>query len=129
MSCKPTATKDKTTEFAERIGRTLAKVVNRLESLDDEREKSYNQLLTLQARLNTQVARLVRTIDRTAHTGGTRPAPVRPAATRRPRAAKSSSKPTATKRGGAKKTITCGICGTRGHNARGHAKWQASRNH
>ncbi len=142
-----TTTEDKTTKVAEGIGRALAKVVNRLESLDTERDKAYAQLLTLQARLNTQVARLGRTIGQKARAVAKRQAPGRPVAkrqtpgrpvgrgrttarpaTRRPRAATSRSKPAAPKRGRTKKTITCGICGTRGHNARGHAKWQAAKN-
>ena len=132
-----TTTEDKTTKVAEGIGRALARVVNRLESLDAEREKAYAQLLTLQARLNTQVTRLGRTIGQKARTVAKRQAPGRPVgkgrlqgrpATRRPRAAASRATPAAAKRTRTKKTVTCGICGTRGHNARGHAKWQAAKN-
>ncbi len=132
-----TTTEDKTTKVAEGIGRALAKVVNRLESLDTERDKAYAQLLTLQARLNTQVARLGRTIGQKARAVAKRQAPGRPVgrgtttarpATRHPGRATSRSKPAVPKRGRTKKTVTCGICGTGGHNARGHAKWQASKN-
>jgi hypothetical protein len=127
-----TTTEDKTTKVAEGIGRALAKLVNRLGSLDAEREKAYTQLLALQARLNTQVTRLGRTIGQKARTVAKRQAPGRPAgkgrlpgppATRRPRAT-----PAAATRTRTKKTVTCSVCGTRGHNARGHAKWQASKN-
>ena len=133
-----TTTEDTTTKVAEGIGRALAKVVNRLESLDAEREKAYAQLLTLQARLNTQVTRLGRTIGQKARTVAKRQAPGRPVpkrqppgrpvATRRRRAAKPGAKPGTSTRGGTKKTITCSVCGTPGHNARGHARWQASKN-
>ena len=123
-----TTTDDKTTKVAEGIGRALAKVVNRLESLDAEREKAYAQLLTLQARLNTQVTRLGRTIGQKARTVATRQPPGRPVASRRRRAAKPGAKPGTSTRGGTKKTITCSVCGTPGHNARGHARWQASKN-
>lgn len=122
-----TTTEDKTTKVAEGIGRALAKVVNRLESLDTEREKAYAQLLTLQARLNAQVTRLGRTIGQKARTVGKGRLPERPA-TRRPRAPASRATPAAPKRTRTKKTVTCSVCGTRGHNARGHAKWQAAKN-
>ncbi len=132
-----TTTEDKTTKVAEGIGRALAKVVNRLESLDTERDKAYAQLLTLQARLNTQIARLGRTIGQRARAVAKRQAPGRPVgrdrsiarpATRRRRAAKPGAKPGTSTRGRTKKTITCSVCGTPGHNARGHARWQASKN-
>ena len=122
-------TDDAATRMAEGIGQALASVVNRLESLDTDREKAYRQLLKLQDRLNREVARLGRAIGQTVSrvgTGHTRGRPV----TKRRRATKSDSKPTkvvATKQRRNKKRITCGICGTPGHNARGHARWQASR--
>jgi hypothetical protein len=120
---------DAATRMAERIGQALARVVNQLESLDAEREKAYRQLVELQDRLNRQVARVGRAIGPTVRTvGGSRTRGR--SATKRRRAAKPHSKPTktaATKRGRTKKRITCGVCGTSGHNARGHAKWQASR--
>ena len=116
-------TDDAATRMAEGIGQALARVVNRLESLDAEREKAYRQLLKLQDRLNKEVARVGHAIgQRVGRVGGGR--------TRGRPAAKPHSKQTktvVTKRGRTEKRITCGICGTPGHNARGHAKWEASR--
>ncbi len=47
---------------AEGIGEALARVVNRLESLDAEREKTYAQLVELQRRVNAQVSQFGRAI-------------------------------------------------------------------
>ena len=48
---------------AEGIGEALASVVNRLESLEAEREKAYAQLVELQRRVNAQVFQFGRAID------------------------------------------------------------------
>ena len=119
------------TKVAEGIGEALARMVNRLESLDTERERAYKQLLGLQERLNAQVARFGRAIGRTVTTASAGRGRLRgrPGKKVRGGAAKSRSNatrksPTAQSR--KKGRIKCGICGTPGHNARGHAKWQAS---
>ena len=91
---------DTATRVAEGIGEALARIVNRLESLDAERDRVYKQLLALQDRVNPQTASRRTTKKKTR------------SKTRRPRK---------------KAQIKCGICGTPGHNARGHAKWKASR--
>ena len=116
---------------AEGIGEALARVVNRLESLDAEREKAYGQLVELQRRVNTQVTRFGRAFGRKVSSaeselGGRPRKTVKQAKTtvRKARRAATKRKRSA---GKTKTTIKCGICGTRGHNARGHAKWEASR--
>ena len=115
-------------KVAEGIGEALAGIVNRLESLDAERENVYKQLVGLQQRFNTQVARLSDAIgqrvtaaanargrsgrsSQKAQRKAQKTAPARTAATPRPRK---------------KRPVTCSVCGTSGHNARGHAKWEAS---
>jgi len=119
------------TKVAEGIGEALAGIVNRLESLDAERENVYKQLLGLQERFNDQVARFGEAIGQTLTTATTS----RSAARRRPhrkarRAAaergSTSNRKAAAKRTSKKGRIKCGICGTPGHNARGHARWKAS---
>lgn len=148
MPKKPRArgasTGDTATKVAENIGEALAHVVNRLESLDAERDKAYAQLLALQERLNAQVARFGHTVGSrvtAASADGRRIASrlkrkaKRAVVKRRikkrgpKRAAKKASKKTAPATRARKKSrVTCSICGTSGHNARGHAKWQAARN-
>ena len=116
------------TRVAEGIGEALGRIVNRLESLDAEREHAYEQLLTIQERLNAQVARFGRAIGRT--TRGASPArtsvPRQPSKKTREISAKSRSVETKAKQHRKKVRIKCGICGTPGHNARGHARWKAS---
>ena len=51
------------TKVAEGIGEALARIVNRLESLDAERERAYKQLLGLQERFNAQVGRFGRALS------------------------------------------------------------------
>ena len=111
------------------IGEALARVVNRLESLDAEREKAYAQLVELQRRVNAQVSQFGRAIGQRVTTataksdlGGRLKKRKKPIATsaRRPRR-------TTAKRKISAGTIKCGVCGTAGHNARGHAKWEASK--
>ena len=117
-------------KVAEGIGEALARIVNRLESLDAERETVYKQLLGLQKRFNKQVARFGEAIGQRITT----PTNGHPGVGRRPRkkarraGAKRRSKTTrkAATRPDRKKPITCSICGTPGHNARGHSKWEAS---
>ncbi len=113
------------TRVAEGIGEALAKVVNRLESLDAEREKAYAQLVELQRRVNTQVSRFGRVIGQRVATAaktefGGRLKKRSSKATRTRRTRRTTSKRAAG-------TIKCGICGTAGHNARGHKKWEASK--
>ena len=121
------------TKMAEGIGEALARMVNRLESLDSERERAYKQLLGLQERFNAQVARFGRALGRTVTTvsagrtgaaGRQSKKTRRLAAKSRPRATRKSP----TKQRRKKRRIKCGICGTSGHNARGHAKWKAAAN-
>ena len=119
------------TKVAEGIGEALARAVNRLESLDADRERAYTQLLGLQERLNAQAARFGRAIGRTVTMASAGRAGVRGRLRKKTRgiAAKSRSRMTRkspTKQGRRKGRIKCGICGTPGHNARGHAKWTAS---
>ena len=121
------------TKVAEGIGEALARIVNRLESLDAERERAYKQLLGLQERFNAQVARFGRAmiIGRTVTTASAGRTGVRGRLSKKTRgvAAKSRSRITRkspTKQGRRKGRIKCGICGTSGHNARGHAKWKAA---
>ena len=112
------AAHDTAIRVAESIGEALGRIVNRLESLDADRERAYEQLVALQKRLNEQVARFGRALGRTP-----------PGA----QSAKKSRRTAAKSRSGRKSSparkkarVTCSICGTAGHNARGHAKWQAS---
>ena len=119
------------TKMAEGIGEVLARMVNRLESLDAERARAYKQLLGLQERFNAQVARFGRAIGRTVTTAPAGRTGVRGRLSKKTRgvAAKSRSRITRkspTKQGRRKGRIKCSICGTSGHNARGHAKWKAS---
>ena len=101
--------------MAEGIGEALAHLVNRLEALDTEREKAYDQLVALQERLNLQVVsfskafgkRLADTATAGRRAGGRR-------------AKQKSSKKGARQKG----RVKCSVCGTLGHNARGHAKWK-----
>ena len=125
-----TAARETATKVAEGIGEALARMVNRFESLDTDRERAYKQILGLQKRFNDQVARLGRAIERTVTTSqaGASPSDRLGKQTRgaaRKSRARTSRKPPTT-RGGKKSRISCGICGTPGHNARGHAKWEAS---
>ncbi len=104
-------------KVAESIGAALGRMVNRLEALDAEREKVYTQLLALQERLNVQVARAGKALgDKVPTTAGIR----------RTMRSRRGKKTTPKKR--AKARIRCGVCGTVGHNARGHARWQAAKN-
>ena len=121
------------TKMAEGIGEALARVVNRLESLDSERERAYKQLLGLQEHFNAQVARFGRALGRTVTTVSAGRPRVRGQHSKKPRglAAKSRSRAprkSPTKQSGKKRRIKCGVCGTSGHNARGHAKWKAAAN-
>ncbi len=117
------------TQVAEGIGEALGRIVNRLESLDAEREHAYEWLLAIQERLNAQVARFGRGIGRT--TRGASPArtsvPRQPSKKTREISAKSRSVETKAKQHRKKVRIKCGICGTPGHNARGHARWKRRR--
>ena len=63
-----TAARETATKVAEGIGEALARMVNRFESLDTDRERAYKQILGLQKRFNDQVARLGRAIERTVTT-------------------------------------------------------------
>ena len=101
-----------TTRVAEGIGQALGRIVNRLGSLDAEREHAYEQLLAIQERLSAQVARFGRAIGRTEKT--------------REISATGCSVGTKGKQRQKRVRIKCGICGTLGHNARGHARWKAS---
>ena len=101
------------TRVAEGIGQALGRIVNRLGSLDAEREHAYEQLLAIQERLSAQVARFGRAIGRTEKTRET-------SATGRSVETKGTQRQK-------KVRIKCGICGTPGHNARGHARWNASK--
>ena len=103
------------TKVAEGIGEALARIVNRIESLDTERARAYSQLLVLQKRLNTKVARFGRAIGQKVTASAARSARSR-----------GPARKTATRPGRQKRQVTCGTCGTRGHNARGHAKWKAA---
>ena len=106
-------------KIAEGIGDALGRIVNRLESLDAEREKVYGQLLALQERLNVQVDRAGKAL------GGTVPTPAAPRRGLRSRLGKKATAKTKVRR---KARVRCGVCGTLGHNARGHARWQAAKN-
>jgi hypothetical protein len=109
-------------KVAEGIGEALARIVNRIESLDAEREKAYSQLLALQERLNVQAARFGKAVGEKVTTTA--------AAGRRMRERLGKKTSSAKKKRSGKKArikIKCGVCGTPGHNARGHAKWQAAR--
>ena len=115
-------------KVAEGIGEALAAIVNRLESLDAEREKVYRQLFGLQKRFNTQVARFSDAIGQrvtpAAKARGGRSG--RSQKARRKAEKKTSARKAATPRPRKKSPVTCGVCGASDHNARGHAKWQAS---
>ena len=100
------------TKVAEGIGEALARLVNRIESLDTERARAYSQLLVLQKRLNTKVARFGRAIGQKVTASAAR--------------SRGPAQKTATQSDRRKRQVTCGTCGTRGHNARGHAKWKAA---
>ncbi len=106
-------------KIAEGIGDALGRIVNRLESLDAEREKVYGQLLALQERLNVQVDRAGKAL------GGTVTTPAAPRRGLRSRLGKKTTAKTKVRR---KARVRCGVCGTLGHNARGHARWQAAKN-
>ena len=125
---KEAAAQAAATKVAEGIGEALAGIVNRLESLDAERENVYKQLLGLQKRFNTQVARFGDAVGQrmTAATDAGRDAGRSPRKARRTSEKRASTRKTATPRSRKKAPIRCGICGTSGHNARGHAKWKAS---
>lgn len=128
---KEAAAHEAATKVAEGIGEALAGIVNRLESLDTERESVYRQLLGLQKRFNPQVARFGEAIGQTVTTRATKPVGKgrRPPKKAQGSAAKSAKKTTrraTTSRTRQKSPVRCGICGTVGHNARGHAKWEAS---
>ena len=125
---KEAAAQAAATKVAEGIGEALAGIVNRIESLDAERENVYTQLLGLQKRFNTQVARFGDAIGQrmTAATDAARSPGRSPKKARRTTAKRASTRKAATPRSRTKAPIKCGICGTSGHNARGHAKWKAS---
>ena len=121
---------DQATKSAERIGESLARMVNRLEGLDRDRERAYQQLLALQRRMNERVAWLGRAIRK--KTGAASASDIRfdevapkPSDTvAKPRVRRAVTSPeTSRKKDSARR---CGVCGTPGHNARGHASWQAS---
>ena len=117
------------TKVAEGIGEALARVVNRLESLEVEREKAYTQLVQLQERVNAQVARFGRVIGRTvsaASAGRARARRRGPSKARGARAGAAAPPRRPARQDRKKARIKCGVCGTPGHNARGHAKWKAS---
>ena len=128
---KEAVAQEAATKVAEGIGEALAAIVNRLESLDAERENVYKQLLDLQRRFNKQVVRVGDAIGQRVTAATT----ARPGAARSPKKARRTAKKrastqekAATTRPRKKGPIRCGICGTSGHNARGHAKWKASQN-
>ena len=112
---------------AEGIGEALASVVNRLESLEAEREKAYAQLVELQRRVNAQVFQFGRAIGQRVSTAATGPLGGRVKKRKKPTATSARRRRTTAKRKTSAGTIKCGICGTAGHNARGHAKWEASK--
>ncbi len=109
------------TKVAEGIGEALAGIVNRLDSLDTERDNVYRQLLSLQKRFNRQVARFGEAIGQTVTTR-----PPRKARGTATKSAKKTTRRATTSRTRQKSPPRCGVCGTVGHNARGHAKWEAS---
>ena len=125
---KGTVAPEAAMRVAEGIGEAIGQIVNHLESLDAERAKAYAQLLALQERLNAHVIRFGQAIERVATTAASgRPtAGKRPRGnTRQPRARNASPAKTPPRR--KKARIKCGVCGTPGHNARGHAKWESAR--
>ncbi len=65
---KGTVAHETATRVAEGMGEALGQIVNRLESLDSDRERAYAQLLALQEHLNAQVIRFGRAIERVATT-------------------------------------------------------------
>ena len=105
-------------KVAESIGAALGRLVNRIEALDAEREKVYAQLLALQERLNVQVARAGKALGDKVPTA---------AGVRRTLRSRRGKKTTPKKPARTKARIRCGVCGTVGHNARGHARWQAAK--
>lgn len=105
-------------KVAEGIGTALGRMVNRLEALDAEREKVYTQLLALQERLNVQVARAGKAVGDKVPTA---------AGVRRTLQSRRGKQTTPKKPPRTKARIRCGVCGTVGHNARGHARWQAAK--
>ena len=121
-------------KVAEGIGEALGRIVNRLESLDADRDRAFEQLLVLQERLNEQVLRFGRAVGKTMTAAAQgrsevhRPSgrPPRPASTQRSVKGESTQRTKQAKKG-APSRIKCGVCGTPGHNARGHARWEASR--
>lgn len=124
---KEAAAREAATKVAEGIGEALARVVNRLESLDAERARVYKQLLGLQERINKQVAHFGDALGRTKSTGTTGRSGDESRAQGEVVKRRATTTRTTTKGAGRKRPISCGICGTPGHNARGHAKWEASR--
>lgn len=108
----PPAAAEAAARVAEGIGEALARIVNRIESLDAER--AGEQLVAWLRRVNEHIGRLERVI------GG---APETTARTATSNQAGARMRPVGTQQ---KAPIKCGVCGTPGHNARGHAKWQAS---
>ena len=125
---KEAVAQEAATKVAEGIGEALAGIVNRLESIDAERENVYKQLLGLQKRFNTQVARFGDAIGQrmTGATDAGRGAGRSPRKARHTAEKRVSTRKAATSRSCKKAPVTCGICGTSGHNVRGHAKWKAS---
>ncbi len=144
-----TGAADRVTRIAEGIGEALAGLVNRLEKIEkidtlgDARARAYAQLLELQRRVNEQVTRFGRSLrpsGGTASAGGARrrqgtvpranrpgaPTTARPTAARAPRS-RSGPKKSKKSETSKKREVTCSVCGALGHNARGHARWQAAR--
>ena len=99
---KEAAAQAAATKVAEGIGEALAGIVNRLESLDAERENVYKQLLGLQKRFNTQVARFGDAVGQrmTAATDAGRDAGRSPRKARRTSEKRASTRKTATPRSG-----------------------------
>ena len=125
-----TEARDAATKIAEKIGEALAHIVNRLESVDVDRERAYKQLLELQSRFNTQVSHLGDVIGERVNKATrrrTRPQSPRGKSAGGSRTSRRKGSKSAGTPGRARNRVKCGICGTPGHNARGHAKWQASR--
>ena len=124
---KEAVAQEAATKVAEGIGEALAGVVNRLESLDAERENFYKQLLGLQKGFNKLVARFGDAMgQRVTGAATARPGGGRSRQKARTAEKRASTRKAATPRPRRKGSITCSICGTPGHNARGHAKWEAS---
>ena len=119
---KEAAAHEAASKVAEGIGEALAGIVNRLESLDAERESVYRQLLSLQKRFNQQVARFGEAIGQKVTNRSTKGARATT-----PKRARKTTRTATTSRTSRKSPVRCGVCGTAGHNARGHAKWEASK--